>query len=152
MQQVPQPPGLNTDTVVYQKLVDTLLQLPSVYRRWESISTGISPVVTGADLPEYWCRESGTGLTCFFAHPKAKTVSFPMGYGQSLMENGVSRPVKIHYNGHEVPVKLDFQPYQSILLHVDTQGAVTFEDITFVPETPKVEARPEKEKERWEVE
>jgi hypothetical protein len=152
MPQVPQPPGLKTDTSGYQRLVTTLMQLPAVHRSWESLSAGIAPVVTGTDLPEYWCRESEAGLTCFFAHPKTESVSFPMGYGQSFTENAVSRTVQIHYNGHEALVQLDFQPYQSILLQVDAHGAVTFEDITFIPETPKVEARPEKEKERWEVE
>jgi hypothetical protein len=47
----------------------------------------------------------------------------------------------IHFNGHDLPVKLKFRPYQSLMVNISEKGRVRFEDVYFKPGEPVGEGR-----------
>lgn len=152
MKRRPEEPGLmKQPNGAYAALLQRLYQCKNVTKHWKTVAKTLEPVVAGKNLPDYWCRETPDGLSIFFANPKSAAVKFPMGYGQSYAEKDLVRPVKIHYNGREATVDLVFKPYQSVLLKMNKSGVVQFENITFVPKTPQIQARAKKKLERWEV-
>jgi hypothetical protein len=74
-----------------------------------------------------------------------------MQYGQSLNKQKVSFNVAVNSRGKTIPVALEFDPYQSLLLKVDGDNKATFVDISFTPKTPVFELRAKKGREKWEV-
>ncbi len=111
----------------------------------------ITPVVTGTEKFDYWCRSTNDGLTFFFANPKSSHLTFPLEYGQSLNPKKESFQIEINYAAKKTQLILDFNPYQSLLLNLDKDGKVNFLDISFVPKTPVFQRRTKKGKEPWEV-
>lgn len=101
---------------------------------------------------DYWCRETDEGLTIFFANPKSKNLKFPIEYGQSLTNENQNREVTIFYNNNSIPITLEFEPYQSLLVRIPKNGNPYFEDISFIPKTPAYIPRIKEGKDRWEVE
>ncbi len=63
-----------------------------------------------------------------------------MSYGQSKQETTITRKVNINFKNKLIPVELNFEPYQSLLLSIDENGKVKFEDIKFVPKTPDLDS------------
>ena len=114
--------------------------------------TAIKPLISGTEKFDYWCRSTEDGLTIFFANPKSQHLTFPLGYGQSLNNKMENFEVEIQYLGKKIPVKLAFNPYQSLILKIDKNGKVTFIDILFIPKTPVYQPRIKKDRELWEVE
>jgi len=106
---------------------------------------GRPPLLSGANLPEYWVREDGGDLLIFFAHPLSKTIRYPLEYGQSYSSVTEIVPAVLNYGGSRVPLQLRFAPNQSLLLRVDRKGRIRWERIELacpVPSrTPKT-ARP----------
>lgn len=111
----------------------------------------IPPIVTGAEQFDYWCREADDGLYVFFANPKSRNLKFPVQYGQSLNKQKASFNVAVNLRGKTIPVALEFDPYQSLLLRVDGDNKATFIDIKFTPKTPVFKPRVKKGREKWEV-
>jgi len=110
------------------------------------------PLISGTEKFDYWCRSTETGLIIFLANPKSQHLTFPLTYGQSLNNKTDNFAVEIQYQGKKIPVKLAFNPYQSLLLKIDKNGKLTFIDISFVPKTPVYQPRIKKGRELWEVE
>jgi len=108
-------------------------------------------LIKGNNLPDFRCRQTTEGLYIFFANPKSKNLKFPLEYGQSFSDKNEKCDIVISIEDFEIPVTLSFEPYQSILLKVDNSGNVSYEDISFIPETPLVIPRVKPDKERWEV-
>jgi hypothetical protein len=54
-------------------------------------------------------------------------------------------------NGTTATARLEFKPYESLLLKISARGEISPVDISFTPKTPVVKVR-EKRKEAWEVE
>ena len=94
------------------------------------------PLVKGDSIPLFWCRSDGNAATIFFANPFTEKLKYPVIYGQSYQDSTISRSVVLNFNGKNIPVKLDFKPYQSLLLNVNEKGKVRFEDVYFMPEIP----------------
>lgn len=90
------------------------------------------PLVAGADLPPYWCREIDGELRIFFGHPQTAGLTYPLRYGQSLCTETVTREVTVR----EKTIRLEFRPYQSLVVRISRSGAAKFEDIRFVPRPP----------------
>jgi len=63
-------------------------------------------------------------------------LKYPLAYGQSLQTEPIEKQITLNFAGKSSHVLLRFEPYQSLLLLVDENGNITFEDITFVPKTP----------------
>jgi hypothetical protein len=68
----------------------------------------------------------------------AKDVAYPIYSGQSKSALTKFSELKFNYNGRSIHLKLEFKPYQSIMMHITPEGKVKFIDITFVPQEPVV--------------
>ena len=150
LKQVPSEPGLHKSAAGYKRLVEKLQKTGNVKKSWSAMSN-IPPFITGAEKFDYWCRNDGGTLYIFFANPKSSHLAFPLEYGQSLNEKAESFQVVIHRNGVAIPVVLGFNPYQSLLVKLDTGNNISFIDIRFDPKTPQYIPRVKNGKERWEV-
>jgi hypothetical protein len=119
----------------FNEVLARLLQLDNVHHEFSGTHRG-KPLVEGENLPEFWARTYNNELKIFFSNPTNKGLKYPLAYGQSLQEEVISQNVTIHFNGQSITVKLDFEPYQSLLLHISSNGDWNFEDIRFIPKVP----------------
>jgi hypothetical protein len=150
LKQIPGEPGLKKSGDVYGALVEKLKSIETVVSSWDSIGN-IPPLITGTNAFDYWCRESEYGLFIFLANPKSQHLTFPLEYGQSLNDHTMVYPITIHYHGKEIPLRLVFKPYQSLLIRIDQSDQPSFIDITFQPQIPVFKPRVKSGKEKWEV-
>jgi hypothetical protein len=150
LKQIPGEPGLKKSGDVYGALVEKLKSIETVVSSWDSIGN-IPPLITGTNAFDYWCRESEYGLFFFLANPKSQHLTFPLEYGQSLYDHTMVYPITIHYHGKEIPLRLVFKPYQSLLIRIDQSDQPSFIDITFQPQIPVFKPRVKSGKEKWEV-
>ena len=132
----PSQPGFNKDKK-YDDLTRELFSQKSVSGVLQKTAKK-SPLIEGHLLPEFWCRKIDDDLIIFFSHPMTKSISYPMRYGQSFCETDMNIKVGINYAGNKNDINLQFKPYQSIILRIDKQGNVKFEDINFVPSKPVI--------------
>jgi hypothetical protein len=151
LKQVPKEPGLHKSGDDYQTPIARLKKLDGVKSSWAAM-TDIPLLITGAERLDYWCRESGEALYVFLANPKARNLKFPLEYGQSLNRKKETVNIAAHFRGKTIPVVLEFEPYQSLLLKIDNDGKATFIDVSFTPKTPIYETRVKRGREAWEVE
>ncbi len=119
----------------FQEILNHLLHLSNVYF---SISEArlSPPIIEGNDLPLFWVRMGADGIKIFFANPKARNLKYPLAYGQAYQEESIMQEVKINYKGHSIPLRLVFEPYQSLLLSITPEGNVEYEDIRYFPDPP----------------
>ena len=151
MKQIPAEPGFHKKNNQYRILIEKLKKSGNFRSSWNEMKTG-KPFITGTEGFDYWCRKTGDGFYIFFANPKSQHLTFPLEYGQSLNNTKETYRIVINCDGKEIPVVLNFEPYQSLLLHLDKKNNPSFVDIRFVPKTPVYKPRLKKGKERWEVE
>lgn len=148
IKQIPKEPGLSKNNLEYFNLIRELTSLKNV----RSELTGIDKFITGRINFDFWCRETDEGLTIFFANPKSGKLKFPIEYGQSLNSEKQTKEITINYNNNLIPLRLEFEPYQSLLVKISKEGKVNSEDISFTPKTPVYIPRIKEGKDRWEVE
>jgi hypothetical protein len=98
--------------------------------------TNLRPLVTGRDLPPFWARKTSNYTYFFFAHPKAREVRYPMPYGSSRFSMPLVRRVRLHSGAASTEVELVFEPYQSLLVRISTNGDVDFIDTAYRPPEP----------------
>jgi hypothetical protein len=127
----PKPPGHRPDED-YPLRVDRLMTHANVHGSLEELELG-PPLVSGEDLPDFWCREDGDARYVFFAHPMAQGLTLPLTPGQAATEQTITRKVSIAAGNGATDVTLRFEPHQSLLLRVTADGAVEPVDITFDP-------------------
>ena len=130
MPRVPQQPGTR-HAPDYPGLIASLRREPSMMEQRPDPDT-LTPMVTGPDVPEFWCRRSNKEYTFFFAHPKASEIAYPMKYGQSLTRETVRRDLEISVGGTTVETTLEFAPYMSLLCTV-VDGRLEFADLAYRP-------------------
>jgi hypothetical protein len=99
-------------------------------------ASGLRRLIAGDDLPPFWARRTAEALYVFFAHPKARAVRYPMGYGESLCHERMNRQITIDHEGDPFRVDLIFEPYQSLLVRVSAAEGVQFVDIDYRPPDP----------------
>ncbi|MBC8435927.1 MAG: hypothetical protein H8D88_00025 [Bacteroidetes bacterium] len=119
----------------YLQGLEALKSLPNVSTNLQEIITEPA-LITGDDLPEFWCRKTPDALYIFFANPKTMDLAFPLQYGQSFSEETVQRVVTINYQGLSVKTTLTFEPYQSLLIKVNSSGEIEPVNINFTPSPP----------------
>jgi hypothetical protein len=146
----PREPGLHKSGDGYRSLLAKLRNLDGVKTSWDAMS-GIPPLIEGAERLDYWCRETDDALFVFFAHPKSKNLKYPLDYGQALNDKKENFAITVHYRNTVIPVSLEFDPYQSLLLKIDDDCQASFIDISFTPKTPVYKTRIKKDREAWEV-
>jgi hypothetical protein len=121
-------------------LLDKLWEMPNVSSDFHALIK-LKPLVSGENIPLFWCRNEGKSAKIFFANPKTEKLSYPVAYGQSFQESTIKRNVVISFNGNTIPVVLRFKPYQSLMLVVNDSGKIKFEDIYFEPKPPLSEVK-----------
>lgn len=119
----------------FGRLVRELKGLPSVSGNLQAVHPD-KPLVTGENLPEFWCRTDGDLAFIFFANPLAADLRYPLSYGQSFQDRDSHREIQVTFNGITTSVTLLFEPYQSLLLKLDNNGQVVFENIAYKPDVP----------------
>ena len=92
---------------------------------WTTISPA-KPLIEGNDLPFYWCRKEDDRYLVFFAHPVAKEFQYPVKYGQADSDQEVVRNISMNMNNRKVDIQLKFEPYQSLLLEIRSNGKYRF--------------------------
>ncbi|MEQ8910271.1 MAG: glycosyl hydrolase [Vicingaceae bacterium] len=134
-----------TKTDAYPKLLKELESYANVVRQLSEVSQ-IKPLVTGDNLPAYWCRikPDGTHLI-FLAQPKAKNLQYPIYSGQSFMDKSEERELSFHINGNTTKKTVLFKPYQSVVMKLWPDGRVEEVDISFRPKDPVIRPK-EKQK------
>jgi len=125
----------------YASLLQELVSLDNVSRNFFQIATQ-RPLIQGDSLPDYWCRvgEDGTHYL-FLSQWPAKDLKYPVYSGQSIMKESQFATLSLHVNGKSIQKKLEFPPYQSLLLKITPDGKMEQMDITFVPKDPIVRPR-----------
>jgi hypothetical protein len=118
----------------YDARLDSLAALPNVMAKLSE--AGLRPVVSGENLPPYWARESPTHTDFFFAPPKAADVGYPMSFGFSHCQETIRSDVTLRTASSAAEVELVFEPYQSLLLRLSTQGEVAHLDCRYWPPVP----------------
>lgn len=133
----PKEPGavLHDD---YSMLVEKLKKSKNVT---SAISQNLTPFISGNRIIRHWCRKDGETLYIFFPNPKADRIKFPMEYGQALETETKKSQVRVNYEAKNYNLELVFEPYQSLLYKIE-KGKIEKIDISFVPKTPVVKARP----------
>ena len=138
----PKQPGKNKSEA-YQKMLEELEALPNVSKDFQKVVQH-PPLIQGNDLPEYWSRVAADGTQYIFLAQSASTnLKYPVYSGQSLMEASEFKELTFYVNGKSISQKLEFPPYQSLMLKISPAGKLEFEDIRFVPKKPMVRKREE---------
>jgi alpha-L-rhamnosidase len=150
LKQIPADPSFKKIGKQYIDLLEQLKRPPNVKSSWSEIE-GNTPLLSGLMNFDYWCRETDDGLYLFFANPTARNLKFPLEYGQSLNYKKQYCDISINYHGKSTSIKLEFAPYQSLLMKIDKNGIYSFIDITFVPKAPVFIPRVKKGKDKWEI-
>ncbi|MBL4578506.1 MAG: hypothetical protein JKX74_08540 [Flavobacteriales bacterium] len=139
LKRIPREPGKMKSGSFVERL-EALQGLPNVNAEFEALPQQL-PLIKGDSLPAYWCKVDSDGAHwIFFAHPLAKNLTYPLTSGQS--RSGVRiRNVEITVHGVTTEVRLEFQPYQSLLAVIADNGAPKFYDISFTPKDPVVKPK-----------
>ncbi len=132
----PSQPGFNKDKR-YDDLLRELFSQKSVSGILQKTAQK-PPLIEGAFIPEFWCRQVDDELILFFSHPMTRSITYPMRYGQSFCETDMNIKIVINYAGHRNEINLQFKPYQAIILRVSKQGNVKLEDINLVIPPPTI--------------
>ncbi|MEP6794380.1 MAG: glycosyl hydrolase, partial [Saprospiraceae bacterium] len=136
----PKQPGYNKSEA-YARMLNELSGLKSVSENFNQIMHH-PPLIEGDSIPDYWCRVGKDGsYYLFLAQDLSKDLKYPIYSGQSLMKQSVFRELTFNINGKTIQQKIEFKPYQSVLLKIKSTGKVEMMDITFVPKEPEVRAR-----------
>jgi hypothetical protein len=143
LQQRPQQAG-KVKNPGFEAKLDSLQALPHV-RQELAQSLSSPPLLQGDSLPDYWVREAGDTLFCFFAHPFTRDLAYPMTSGDSYTQDTLRFDLKLNYQGKSHALPLRFAPYQSLLLQVLPDGSLQWIDIEFRPSDPVVKP-PSKER------
>jgi hypothetical protein len=139
MKQKPSQPGFNRSKE-HDRMLAALAALPNVSSEL-SVVFPSPPLVTGRDLPDFWCRVVDGDYLFFFGHPKSRGLTYPMKYGQSAQAGQTRRTVKLSYGSlaSELELVLEFARYQSLLVRVSKSGTVEQLDIGYRPPEPRLD-------------
>jgi len=129
-------PGYNKHND-YSELYHKMMSLPNVSADFEKVNKSL-PLVKGEKLPDYWCKKTDDELFIYFAQPDAQNLHYPIKYGQSLTEKIVEKEIELNAYEMNIPYKLVFKPYQSVLLKVSKNGNISNVNIDFIPKKPIV--------------
>ncbi len=103
----------------YDRDLEDLLRQPNVIAGL----SGLTPLVSGGELPTYWGRLVGEELMLFFAHPQALQIGYPMDYGLGLSAEETEREIVLQWRGGKVRSNLRFPPCGSVIVMLDRQGS-----------------------------
>lgn len=130
-------PG-NVKNKDFRFLAEKLIGMKNVKTDFNYLAIG-NPEILVECPGDYFCRLDNDMAYVFFSGPKARNLSYPLKYGQSLSNQSVTENAKITFGGKTTEIKLIFEPYQSLLLKINKDGKSEFININFLPKTPKTE-------------
>lgn len=133
----PKQPG-KVKSNSYNAILAKLMSLPNASDAFEHVRAN-PPLVSAEDIPDFRCRIIEGGYIFFFAHPKSRNLRYPMTYGQSFTSETQEVHIVINIPSGKINLRLDFHPYQSLLLYISDNGDVDFIDIVFKPKAPDVQ-------------
>lgn len=119
----------------FQKLLYEMEKLPNVSSELANLNVG-EPLISGDKIPEFRCRVVGDEMLIFISHPMAADLTYPLSYGQSFTDSAFTKPIKINTRNGEKDAELIFEPYQSLLLKIQSGSEVSFENIEYTPPVP----------------
>lgn len=138
----PFQPGKKKDNE-YGELVSELKALSNVSDDLGQIIDH-RPLISGDSIPDYWCRVGKDGTHCIFLSQwGAGDVQYPVYSGQSYTDRSSETTLVFNIDGRTISEKIEFRPYQSVMVEIGPDGALEYIDISFVPNHPQV--RPKEE-------
>jgi len=136
----PTQPGKNKSDQ-FEKMLNELSSLENVSSDFQKIVKHL-PLIQGDELPWYWSRVEADGTHyIFLAQSLSKNLKYPVYSGQSFMDASVFKELTLNVNGKSITQNFEFKPYQSLMLKIDKNGKLEFEDINFVPKDPIIRPR-----------
>jgi len=133
----PKEPG-KIKSLDYKMHLNQLISLDNVSSDLNKIVTH-KPFLETSFPIEYWAKTHNGEFIIFLSHPKARKLKYPMKYGQSFCDGNIKEYIRINIPGKTFDVPLVFEPYQSILIRIDQEENLSFDDISFFPQIPKQE-------------
>ena len=134
MKQRPKQPG-HIKSKYYVSNLDVLLSLPNVASNWNEVAVN-PPLIEGENLPDLWCRVDGDEYHIFFANPDANNLHYPLPYEPASEQTSSEIPVCINAFDRQFKTTLAFEPYESKLLIVNSDGEIKYIDLDFSPVPP----------------
>lgn len=147
LKRMPKEPG----TIKHKDYYELLEKLAKSKRVSKEIPGSLTPFISSNYVPDHWCRIEGDTLFVFFPNPKTDRMKFPMEYGQSFSSDTLQKNITLQYLGRQIPVRLTFEPYQSLLYRI-VNGEAEAIGINYLPKVPVVKQRPPDYKAPWLVE
>jgi hypothetical protein len=142
LKRTPKEPGKIKSGTYRQRLTE-LAALKNVSVDFKKIAVK-TPLLEGDDLPDFWCKKVNDDYYIFFSHPLSQNLHYPISYGQSFIDKEIKKLIKINVNGKSIPLELNFQPSQSLLVKINKNNQADFVDITYKPPVPVVKRSKEK--------
>ncbi|MCP4181235.1 MAG: hypothetical protein GY756_26020 [bacterium] len=131
LKKAPKKPG-HIQTKSYKQKLNKLSKMKNVKG-----SICAKPIIKGKDLPEFWIRHTDNEAYIFFAHPRSKSLKYPMIYGQSYSEQTIKQKVQINLFESVFDIELIFKPYHSVCLKITNTGDIENLTFSFMPKIPK---------------
>lgn len=130
----------------YKKTLDKLLTYKNVSKE---MPEDVIPLISSKiSVPKFWSRIDGNALYIFFPNPTSNLLKFPIKYGQSYNEEIFGYEININFNGKNTYLKLNIEPYQSLLYKIE-DGQAQQININFTPKVPLFKQRPEGYEAPW---
>jgi hypothetical protein len=121
----------------YEQKLDALTRLNNVSSDLSNLSQE-PPLVSGQDVPDFWCRVVDDELLFFLAHPDSRGLTYPMEYGRAAQAGRAGRDLKLNLGGGTPPfvLPIKFGPGESLLLRASRTGRVERLDLGYVAPPP----------------
>jgi hypothetical protein len=140
IKQLPIQPG-KSKSQEFSTMLGQLLALSNVSENFTKLIDHPA-LIQGDSLPEYWCRTTNDGTKyLFLAQWASKNLQYPVYSGQSLVSESKTMEFGLYVNGKSQKIKVEFKPYQSVMLEIAPNGKINFMDISFLPKIPIVRPR-----------
>jgi hypothetical protein len=137
IKQLPRQPGKNKSDEYFYMLTQ-LLQLQNVSGNFHSLIDH-PPLIQGDSLPDYWCRVTDDGTKyLFLAQWPAKDLKYPVYSGQSFASEPQIMEFTLYHRNKLKNIKVEFKPYQSVMLELSPKGGIRFIDIYYRPKNPVI--------------
>lgn len=120
LMRTPKEPGKSKHPKEYKQMLERLKRMGNVVGNIDSITT--TPLISGENLPDFWCREDNGTFYIFFANPMTQTISYPLEYCYAYRDKGTVRNIVVTHHGKTERYRLMFKPTESILLKIDRDG------------------------------
>ncbi len=125
----------------FTRMLNQLYSLKNVSGEFQTLIKHPA-LIQGDSLPDYWCRITKDGTRyLFLAQWPAKNLKYPVYSGQSFASESKFMDFNIFHDNKIQNLKIEFKPYQSVMLKLSPKGRISFVDISYVPKDPVIRPR-----------